>query len=300
MISGRRDTHWRQIRIWINGAESAAVEQILQNCGAASVTILDAKDQPLFQLEPGATPMWDQAVLVGLFAADSEIDEVESLLRAAFSNIEGIEITELADQDWERSWMRDYHPLQFGERLWVCPSWETPPDPDAVNIRLDPGLAFGSGTHATTALCLRWLEQQQLAGKQVIDYGCGSGILAIAAALLGAAQVLAVDNDPQALQATADNRDRNGIPVPRLQVYGPGDLPAGKVQVLLANILVQPLQQLAGHFATLLQADGRLVLSGVLEDQVAGLLDYYRPWFDIEDVCSESGWSRIVATRKDN
>ncbi len=290
-------TSWHQIKIWLQGSDAEPIEKFLHNFGAASVTLLDAEDQPVFQAEPGATPLWDKVLLIGLFPSNIDLTDVESLLRITFPSIQAIETGELADCDWERSWMGDFHAMQFGERLWICPSWESPPQPDAINIRLDPGLAFGSGTHATTSLCLHWLEQAELRNRRVIDYGCGSGILAIAAALLGAGQVIAVDNDPQALIATRNNREQNNIPAQQLEVYAPEQVPAHPAQVLLANILAEPLAQLAPTFARLLEPGGSLVLSGVLDAQVESLLDHYREWFDIVETASESGWARITATR---
>jgi len=190
--------------------------------------------------------------------------------------------------------MDNFHPIQFGERLWICPSWHTPPAPDAVNIMLDPGLAFGTGTHPTTALCLNWLDQADLKGKYVIDYGCGSGILAIAAALLGAERVIGVDTDPQALEATRANAERNGV---EIEAYLPGDCPDEPCDLLLANILAGPLQTLAPRFANLTKPSAELVLSGILEVQAQEVSDSYAAWFDMQAPTIKEDWTRLNGTR---
>ena len=207
----------------------------------------------------------------------------------------------LEDQDWERSWMTDFKAMQFGEKLWICPSWQSPPDSDAVNIMLDPGLAFGSGSHATTSLCLQWLDQQDLSESDVIDYGCGSGILAIAAALLGAKSVTAVDNDPQAITATEDNSQRNELDPSRVLAYLPDDFQGSnetRADILIANILAEPLLQLAPRFAELLKVDGKIVLSGLLESQAEEIVLHYESWFDMDKPCIKDDWVRLSGRRR--
>jgi ribosomal protein L11 methyltransferase len=193
--------------------------------------------------------------------------------------------------------MDNFQAMQFGEKLWICPSWQEPPDPAAVNIMLDPGLAFGSGTHATTTLCLRWLANTPMAGKEVVDYGCGSGVLGIAAALLGAGRVHAVDNDSQAIAATVDNSHRNNIASGQLTAYLPDALPAVKADILLANILAEPLHELADHLAELVKPGGKLVLSGILLDQAEALVASYSRWFDMDRQVTEGDWVRLTGTR---
>lgn len=188
--------------------------------------------------------------------------------------------------------------MQFGEKLWICPSWQEPPEPESVNIMLDPGLAFGSGTHATTALCLRWLAENSIADKEVIDYGCGSGVLGIAAALLGAKRIHAVDNDSQAIAATVDNSHRNEIAGRLLTAYLPEALPAIKADILLANILAEPLHQLADHLANLVKPEGKLILSGILKEQSQALSDSYSRWFDMDEEVTEGDWVRLTGTRR--
>ena len=211
---------------------------------------------------------------------------------------EQLALREVADQDWTRAWMDTYQPMRFGRRLWIYPWNVEPPgdDPDTVIVRLDPGLAFGTGTHPTTALCLEWLDSADLAGKTMIDYGAGSGVLAIAALRLGAAHVIGVDNDEQALTATRDNAERNGV-ADKMDLYLPQHLPQMQVDALVANILAGPLAELAPLFAQNLNPGGALALSGILEGQQDELLSRYREWFDGLQVATRDGWLRISGTR---
>lgn len=297
---------WQQLSFPVNSEHLEAIEQFLLDQGALSVTYLDAEDQAVFQKEPGSTPLWNKLNLVSLFDEHANLDGVLFWLQQhpAVTNKNNLEIEILEDQDWERSWMADFEAMQFGNKLWICPSWQTPPDPDAINIMLDPGLAFGSGTHNTTSLCLQWLEQNCTPGSTVIDYGCGSGVLAIAAALLGAGKVIAVDNDPQAITATGENSDRNQISSELIAAYLPDDLPQAieqeQTDILLANILAEPLLQLAEKFAKLVKPGGKIVLSGLLQEQAEQLLAHYQTWFSMEKPVSSSDWVRLVGTRLDS
>ena len=290
---------WKQIAIQTRSEDCAELESLLLDQGALSITLLDDKDQPIFQKEPGATPLWDSVKLVSLFAEEQDLNPLVALLRfqPAVLNRDEIAVEEVVDQDWERSWMDNFQAMQFGEKLWICPSWQEPPDPAAVNIMLDPGLAFGSGTHATTTLCLRWLANTPVAGNEVVDYGCGSGVLGIAAALLGAGRVHAVDNDSQAIAATVDNSHRNNIASGQLTAYLPDALPAVKADILLANILAEPLHELADHLAELVKPGGKLVLSGILLDQAEALVASYSRWFDMDRQVTEGDWVRLTGTR---
>ncbi|MEX0740675.1 MAG: 50S ribosomal protein L11 methyltransferase [Pseudohongiella sp.] len=288
---------WLQIKARITDAEAPQMEQLFQSAGAVSVTLLDAEDEPVFQLDPDTTPLWQQTMLCALFEDNADTDSVIALITAASRLQESDLLTEkIADQDWERAWMADFKPMRFGNRLWVCPSWSEPPEPDAVNIMLDPGLAFGSGTHPTTALCLAWLDSQQLVNKTVIDYGCGSGILAIAAALLGASHVVAVDNDPQAVTASGNNRDLNGVPAELMTVHLPGEShePA---DVVVANILSGPLAELTPVLTSLTKPGGTLILSGVLSEQTEQLMASYTPFFAMQAPVIQDEWVRIEGTR---
>jgi ribosomal protein L11 methyltransferase len=294
---------WLQIKARISDTEAPLMELLFQSLGAVSVTLLDAEDEPVFQLDPGSTPLWQQTMLCALFEHDvvaGEAEEAEEIVLAitAASRLQADDliIETIKDQDWERAWMDTFKPMRFGRRLWVCPSWCPPPDPDAVNLLLDPGLAFGSGTHPTTALCLEWLDAQNLQHKRVIDYGCGSGILAIAAVLLGANEVVAVDNDAQAIISCGNNRDMNGIAAARLTVHLPGEKHA-PADIVVANILSGPLEELTPVLTSLTKPGGSLILSGVLSEQTESLLASYRPWFDMQAPVIRDEWVRVEGTR---
>jgi ribosomal protein L11 methyltransferase len=199
----------------------------------------------------------------------------------------------LEDKDWEREWMDNFHPMKFGERLWVCPSWKPVPDENAVNVMLDPGLAFGTGTHPTTALCLAWLDSQNLQDKIVIDFGCGSGILAIAALKLGAKRVIGIDIDPQAITASRDNAQRNNVSE-QLELYLPADLPTGVVaDVLVANILAGPLRELSTNIEAVVKENGLLALSGILQQQADELVEVYSQWFKMDKPEIKDEWARL-------
>ncbi|MEJ2180588.1 MAG: 50S ribosomal protein L11 methyltransferase [Gammaproteobacteria bacterium] len=198
---------WIQISFDCSKDLSTIISEALSDVGAASVTLQDAADQPLLEPGVGETPLWEQVIVTGLFDAATDIDSLASQIQIAIApeKLPQWRASSVEDKAWEREWMKHFHPMRFGRRTWICPSWQSPPQPDAVNILLDPGLAFGTGTHPTTALCLEWLDQHIQGGEKVIDFGCGSGILGIGALKLGAREVWAVDNDPQALVATRDN-----------------------------------------------------------------------------------------------
>ncbi len=291
---------WIQIRLDTTSDHAESLEDLLLEAGASAVTLQDAKDQPLYEPELGSTPLWHNTVVIGLFDAHTEMDLVVDLLKNQ-SNLEPfpdykVEIVE--DKDWEREWMSQFHPMLFGNRLWVCPSWKEVPEPDGVNLMLDPGLAFGTGTHPTTALCLEWLDSQMnLEEKKVIDFGCGSGILAIASLLLGASQVTGIDLDPQALQATIDNAQRNKIAPEKLQVFLPEKQPEMQADIVLANILAGPLVTLAPKLAGQTKPGGLLALSGILTEQTDEIIETYQQWFDIEKPTVKDGWV-LISGRK--
>lgn len=221
---------------------------------------------PVFEPLPGETRLWGDTDVIGLYDAETDMKSVVAMLEQhpLFGTGFAHKIEQLEDKDWEREWMDNFHPMRFGERLWICPSWREVPDKNAVNVMLDPGLAFGTGTHPTTALCLQWLDGLDLAGKTVIDFGCGSGILAIAALKLGAAKAIGIDIDPQAILASRDNAERNGV-AERLELYLPKDQPSDlRADVVVANILAGPLRELAPLISQLPNAEGHLGLSGIL------------------------------------
>jgi ribosomal protein L11 methyltransferase len=290
---------WLQLILESDPAHAERLSECLSALGASAVTLEDGADQPLFEPPPGETPLWSATRVIGLF--DADID-TETLIRqlAEMLDTDALppwRVSPLEDKDWEREWMDNFHPMSFGNRLWICPSWRTPPQPDAINILLDPGLAFGTGTHPTTSLCLQWLDQHGAAHDEVIDYGCGSGILAVAAVKLGARHVWAVDNDPQALLATRDNAAKNAV-ADAIEAVAPGALPAVKTPLLLANILAQPLLELADKFAEHVIPGGHIVLSGILEQQAEQVSARYQQWFDMEPPARKDEWIRLSGRRR--
>lgn len=291
---------WQQLKIQLHSENASYFEQILFDSDAISISYLDAEDQPVFQEKPGSTPLWDNTFLLCLFNTKTDLGSLLNKLRCNTKvlNNKSLNIELIEDQDWERSWMKDFEPIQFGEKLWICPSWLSPPEPNAVNIKLDPGLAFGTGNHATTSLCLRWLDQADVRGSEVIDYGCGSGVLSIASALLGAVKVHSVDNDPQAISATIDNSRRNKVPGDVLTTYLPEAVPPVHADILIANILERPLIDLSEKFAELVKKGGYITLSGLLEEQIPSLLSCYDRWFDMGAPQVEQGWALLCGTRK--
>lgn len=296
---------WLQIKIPALPEQAELFEDLLLEAGCAAVTFQDAGDNPIFEPDLGTTPLWQSTVVTGLFSAEHDLEptlsHIRSGLHALLPDAEWVPQANaeiLEDKDWERAWMDTYHPMRFGQRLWVCPSWRDVPDPAAVNLLLDPGLAFGTGTHPTTALCLEWLDAQKLEGLNVIDYGCGSGILGIAALLLGAASVVAVDIDQQALTATRDNLSRNQLPETKLSAYLPEELPTLQADLLIANILAGPLVQLKPVFAKLLKPGGKLLLSGLLNHQAHEIHQAYNDCFILDKLLEKDNWIRITATRR--
>lgn len=285
-----------QLTLNIGAADPTPYEDALFALGAFSVTLEDAADDPILEPAPGATPLWPTVVVRALFDAQTKASAVLKSLRDAVGHeLPTSTFASIADRAWEREWLKDFHPMRFGQKLWVCPAGQRPSDDEAIIVDLDPGLAFGTGTHATTALCLEWLDTAPLAGKSVIDYGCGSGILAIAALKLGARVAYGTDIDAQALLASRDNALRNDV-APRLQlIEDPSALrPA---DILIANILAAPLYELASRLAKLVAPHGRIVLSGLLDAQAAALAEHYRAWFAIEPVITKDGWARLTGVR---
>lgn len=263
-----------------------------------SVTYEDAADQPLYEPPPGETPLWHRTIVTGLFETNLDIEKIAQVIQHKNADaIESLRCEILEDKDWVREWMDRYQPMQFGDKLWIVPSHHTPPDPNAVNILLDPGLAFGTGTHPTTAMCLRWLAAHPPTNQTVVDYGCGSGILAIAAAKLGAKQVIAVDNDPQALLATARNGEHNQV-ASYIECRGITPPLQDHCDTLLANILAGPLISLAKRFSEIVRPGGNIVLSGILAEQAEAVQHTYETWFDFQQKLQQDDWVLLNATRK--
>jgi ribosomal protein L11 methyltransferase len=275
-----------------------ALAAALEREGALAVTLEDGADDPVLEPAPGATPLWRSTRVAGLFRADRDpMDLLARLRRDLGGALPTHRLDPLADQDWARAWLDQFRPMRFGRRLWVCPTWATPPADGHVSVVMDPGLAFGTGTHPTTALCMEWLDGASLDGAEVLDYGCGSGILAVAALKLGARRAWAVDIDPQALIAARDNAARNGV-AGRLRVCAPGDLGAVQVDVVLANILAGTLIELAPNLMQQLRAGGSAVLSGVLRDQAAAVSTAYRPWVPQMELAERDDWCRLAGIRR--
>ena len=289
---------WLQLIIPTTETEADQLSDALMEHGAVSVTLQDMQDQPVLEPAPGTTPMWSQTRVVGLFDANDDLKQIianiEKQLRKKLPDWKG---EQLEDKDWVRAWMDDFKPMQFGKKLWVVPSTFEPPQAEAANILLDPGLAFGTGTHPTTSMCLEWLDANPPMGKDVIDFGCGSGILAIAAILLGAEQAEAIDIDPQALIATRDNAEKNNVSR-KINTYLPNEFANKNTPLLLANILASPLIELASYFADLTIPQGQIVLSGILAEQADAVLTAYQTDFEIEIWKQQGDWVCLAGVRK--
>ncbi|MBD3643164.1 MAG: 50S ribosomal protein L11 methyltransferase [Alcanivorax sp.] len=289
---------WLQLHLATTEAHADAFQSALEDMGACAVTLTDGADQPVFEPPPGARPLWQNTVVSALFDADRDPALILAALQQQGLEAQAHHHETLDDQVWERAWMDDFAPMRFGERLWIVPSWSESPDPEAVNLKLDPGLAFGTGTHETTALCLEWLDRADLKSKAVLDFGCGSGVLAIAALLLGAGNATGTDIDPQALTASEDNARNNGV-ADGLSLYLPENLPADyRCDVLVANILAGPLIDLAGQLAGYCRPGGSLALSGILAEQAESVRAAYTPWFDLNPTTQQGDWVRIDGVRR--
>ncbi|MCG3472159.1 50S ribosomal protein L11 methyltransferase [Xenorhabdus bovienii] len=291
---------WIQLRLNTTGQQAEALGDELMESGAVSVTFQDSHDTPIFEPLPGETRLWGDTDVIGLYDAEMDMKAVVSQLEQVPQLGKGFlhKIEQLEDKDWEREWMDNFHPMCFGNRLWICPSWREVPEPDAVNVMLDPGLAFGTGTHPTTSLCLQWLDGLDLTGKTFIDFGCGSGILAIAALKLGAKHAIGIDIDPQAIQASRDNAERNSVSA-QLTLYLSKDQPADlKCDIVIANILAGPLRELAPIIGSLPKSGGLLGLSGVLASQAEGVAQAYSNEFIIDPIAEQEEWCRITGIKK--
>jgi ribosomal protein L11 methyltransferase len=297
---------WLELSLTLHAGRQAQVEAALEDLGALSITLRDADadtpdERAIFEPGVGEIPLWNDIALQALFAADTDRAGLVHALTDLVPELapDQLAFREVADEDWTRAWMDQFKPMRFGRRLWIYPSNIQPPDDDGdtVIVRLDPGLAFGTGTHPTTALCLEWLDAADLAGKTLIDYGCGSGVLAIAALKLGAARVIGVDNDAQALAASRDNAERNGV-AEKMDLYLPQHFPQIHADALVANILAGPLGELAPQLARCLNRGNALALSGILRGQEDELLARYGEWFDALEVAQRDDWLRISGKRK--
>ncbi len=293
---------WIQISITANQRDADAIEAQLLALGALSVSLQDAGDQPILEPAPGATPMWEHAVITGTFAADIDSTALcRQLTKALGLAANDVQVETLPEQDWTRAWMDHYSAMSFGQRLWVCPWHQPPPNAHAINLRLDPGLAFGTGTHATTALCLRWLDANIQQPAHVLDFGCGSGILAIAALLLGAEHADGVDIDEQALIASHANASANAVHS-RLTLYLPAafnaDTRLAAYDIVLANILSGPLLTLAITLSSYVKPGGHIVLSGILREQADEVSAAYSTHFHLDAPQFEDDWVLLHGCKK--
>ncbi|MCF9045849.1 50S ribosomal protein L11 methyltransferase [Acinetobacter nectaris] len=295
---------WLQIHITVDQAQVEATETLLLSLGAVSVTLDDAEDQALLEPLPGETPLWNKVIVTGIYQQTDEAP-IDADALVAFAKLQlpentSIHYDELEDQVWERAWMDYYEPIEIADNFWIVPEWLEPPNKNAVNLKLDPGLAFGTGNHASTFLCLQWLGKTDLKDKVVIDYGCGSGILGVAALLLGAKKVYATDIDPQAVLATKQNAELNGV-LDKLYVDLPEAFNKALTQqsdILIANILAAPLISLAPEFSKLIKHGGEFALAGIIEEQVEEVSNTYKTFFDVTEIEKrDECWYRISGNR---
>lgn len=287
---------WRQFVMDLGTLDAGSVESVLERHGASAVTFTDAGDTPVLEPGPGETPLWRSTRVTGLFAPDTDFRALCTDLEQSLglSRLPPHAVHELADRAWEREWLRDFHPMRFGRRLRVCPHGQQPRAAGAVVVQLDPGLAFGTGTHPTTALCLEWLDGLELDGRTVLDFGCGSGILAIAALKLGARRAFAVDNDPQALTATRRNATANGVAA-RLETCR--QRVDDTFDVVVANILAKSLVEHAAWLAGRVAPGGALALSGIMAGQADDVCRAYRDAIDFAPAASKDDWVRLAGIR---
>jgi ribosomal protein L11 methyltransferase len=292
---------WQQVSVTCQSAQLAEVEDLLLELGALSISLRDAGDEPIYEPLPGDTPVWSESVVTATFAGDCDSESITQMLAARLpAGLAGsIACDSFRDRDWEQAYRQHFRPIQCAPELWIVPSWTEPPDPGATIVRLDPGLAFGTGGHPTTALCLAWLAEQRLEGLELVDFGCGSGILAIAAIKLGAKRVLAVDIDPQALDACQSNMAMNAIEPDRIPTCLPEELGAVTVDLLMANILAGPLLELAQRFAGLVRPGGKILLSGILRSQQEEIQSAYNRFFEMEPARQRDEWVCLGGQRRE-
>jgi ribosomal protein L11 methyltransferase len=290
-------SHFWQLSFELGQLDTNVAEESCFEAGASSVTFVDAKDDPVLEPLPGEFRLWPTTRMRALFA---NIEDPQEVVRALGETLgipaQSIQVERIEDRVWEREWLRDFHAMRFGRRLWICPHHEQVTEPDAVVVHMDPGLAFGTGTHPSTALCLEWLDRHLVAGQSCIDFGCGSGILAVAAIKLGASRAHCFDIDPQALTATRENAAANGLQSLITICETAAALP-GSVDVLVANILSGPLRELAPTFGSLVRRGGSVVLAGLLEAEVADVTRAYDAWFDIHPFENRDGWASLSGKR---
>jgi ribosomal protein L11 methyltransferase len=288
-----------QIHVTVDGLNPEIVEEACFASGALSVTFADAGDTPILEPRPGTTPLWPATAISALYDDGTDPESVAASLEDLLGQPVRMTSETLADRAWEREWLKDFRPMRFGNRLWICPGGQCPPEgtsPEPTIVWLDPGLAFGTGTHATTALCLEFLDREPPAGQRVLDVGCGSGILAVAGLILGAVQAHGVDIDHQALIASTDNATRNGV-IDRLTLAGADTDWGDGYDIVLANILAEPLIELAPRIAAATRPGGAVVLAGLLTEQAESVAAAYRPWFRMDAPRDRDGWTGLSGRR---
>lgn len=291
---------WIQIKVGTTEKKASKISNILSGFGAVSVTYMDKEDQPVYEPLPGETKLWTKTEVTGLFEAEIDPTPITDFLIKTYGKKITLKVEQLEDKDWVREWMNNFHPIQCGLRLWICPSWAEIPNPDAVNVMLDPGLAFGTGTHPTTFMCLSFLDQQDFTDKEVIDFGCGSGILAVSALKLGAKKVYGIDIDPQAIDASLDNAKRNNC-ANNLELFLPHETPSNlQADILVANILAGPLRELCPQIASMVKPNGVFAISGIITSQADEIMELYGKYFNLDKPISKEEWCLISGTRKVN
>ena len=285
--------------IEIDKNQADLVSEVLMGLGSSAITFSDGRDEEIFEPPMGETPFWQATKITALFDADINTAHVEATMQEV-CQINILDITTLEDRVWEDECKKDFHAMQFGERIWICPSWEAQSGlpKDSIVIDMDPGLAFGTGTHQTTDLCLQYLDANSPKGLDVIDYGSGTGVLAIASAKLGASSVVAIDNDPQAVIATKDNAKNNQVDNVIDAIHSDDENEIGQVDLLIANILANPLVELSTHLSSLVKPGGKVVLSGILGEQLAKIDDAYGRYFDALNVVKKDKWLRVDGVKK--
>lgn len=294
---------WQQLRIATREQDCALFEKILEELGALSITFTDGADQPIYEPPLETTPLWQSTHIVGLFDEEANLGSSKQLFEAEIdpSIPWTLTLERLEDQVWERVWLDDFKPVEFSNNFWVCSSQHQVPEQakkaNARILSLDPGLAFGTGTHPTTALCLEWLSKQDLSKQDITDFGCGSGILAIAALILGAAKADCIDIDPQALIATEDNALKNNVS-DKVQLFNADDYPTDQKDLVLANILAEPLMSLSGQISALVKPAGKLLLSGILQEQAEQVMQYYEEQFIFDEPLIKDNWGCLCGTKK--
>jgi ribosomal protein L11 methyltransferase len=286
---------WQKFSISLPSSTVETLSDLLTDMGAVAITLEADTAEELFEPPLNETPLWHQTTIHALFELDVDLYALIPALEEKIHPQKFIyHITQVADQNWQKLCQDTFQPILFAEKLWLYPSWQLPIEDGKPRLLLDPGLAFGTGTHPTTALCLEWLVQEVKGKETVIDYGCGSGILALAALKLGADKVWGVDNDPQALEATLENAKRNQL---EIEAVLPEALPPIQANILVANILANPLIQLAPHFASLVILGGKIALSGILVEQAEQVMRAYQPWFRFAPVTQKEQWVRLDGKR---